>query len=115
MQVVNMKELPGIPGPYKGITHHFIANHDNGFHKFEIIYSETKKGNVGSMHSHPHSEHMQYVFEGSLKIVTPDKREYNVPAGSAILIPPGEEHEVYNTYDGTTKYLVVYAAPRELK
>ena len=113
MQVVKICELQGKPGPYEGITHYVMANHDNGFDKFEIIYSETKKGNVGSMHSHPHSEHMQYVLEGELTIITPDKEEYEVPAGSAILIRPGEQHEVYNTYDGTTKYLVVYADPRD--
>ncbi len=112
MQVVNTKTIPGIPGPYEGIMHYFIANHDNGFHKFEILYSELGKGMIGYMHSHPHSEKMQLVLEGALKFVTPDKKEYDVPAGSAMLFHPGEMHEVYNTYDGITKYMIVYADPR---
>ncbi len=112
MEVVTIKDLPPKAGPYPGITQFFIANHDNGYDKFEIMYSETIKGNVGHMHSHPHSEHMQLVLEGSLRILGKDGTTYEVPAGSAILIHPGEAHEVYNTYDGTTRYLVVYADPR---
>jgi quercetin dioxygenase-like cupin family protein len=112
MYVAGFADTPEVPGPYPGIVHHFLANAEKGFPQFEVIYSTTEKGNIGANHSHPHSAHMQLVLEGSLKIVTPGGKSYDVPAGSAVFIQPGEEHEVVNTYDGTTKYLVVLAPPR---
>ena len=111
MFVTKLEDAAGIPGPYKGITHHYLADSKNGFNNFEIIYSTTEKGSVGKSHSHPDSEHMQLVLEGSLRIVAPDGKTYDVPSGSAVFIQPGEEHEVVNTHDGTTRYLVVYAPP----
>ena len=112
MYVKKLGEGPTVPGPYPGITHYPMANADTGLPEFEIIYSHTAKGNIGKMHSHPHSGHVQLVLEGSFRVDTPEGKSYDVPAGSAIFILPGEEHEMVNTHDGTTKYLVVYAPPR---
>ena len=112
MYVISLKDSPGIPGPYPGITHHPLADAEKGFPEFEVIFSTTGKGCIGSNHSHPHSAHVQIVLEGSLRINTTGGKYFDVPAGSAICIKPGEEHEVVNTHDGTTHYIVVYAPPR---
>ena len=113
MHVVDVEQLPSfIVTDKKGLEHRIVANHESGFDQFEIIYSKMEKGGIGYLHSHPHSEHFQFVLEGSLEISNPKAGVFKVPAGSGILVPAGEEHEVVNTYDGTTRYIVVYAPPR---
>lgn len=112
MKVVTLSELPGYPGPYPGIVHHVVANKESGFNNFEILYSHLPKDGIGRMHSHPHSEKLQLVLSGSLQIVSATDEKYDVPAGSGILFAPGEEHEVINTYDGVTEYIVVYSPGR---
>jgi len=112
MYVRSLKDTPIVPGPYQGIEHRNLANAESGFPEFEVIYSTTEKGRIGSSHSHPHSAHVLLVLEGSLKINTTGNKSFDVPAGSVICLRPGEEHEVVNTYAGTTHYLVVYTPPR---
>ena len=113
MRVVDVKQLPSFVVPdRKGLVHRIVADHESGYDKFEIVYSEMEKGGIGYLHSHPHSEHFQFVLEGSLEVGNPKTGMLKVSAGFGILIGAGEEHEVVNTYDGTTRYIVVYAPPR---
>ncbi len=112
MEKVKAFAGPGRPGPYPAITHYPLANHELGWDQFEIICSTTAEGGVGAWHSHDKQEHMQMVIEGSLRINTRSGEHFDLGPGEAILIHPGEEHEVVNTNKGTTKYMVVYAPPR---
>ena len=70
-----------------------------------------EKGGYGQLHSHPHSEHLLLVVKGEL-IVRNSKESHRLPVDSAILIYPGEEHEIINSFDGTSEYWVVYSPPR---
>ena len=114
MEKVKMFGCKGVQGPYPDLTHYPMANRDGGWTKFEIICSTTEKGGVGDWHKHD-EEHMQMVFEGSLRINSRDGKSYDLGPEEALLIRPGEEHEVVNTHDGQTKYFVVYAPPRPAK
>ena len=112
MEKVKMFGCEGKQGPYPAITHYPMANHANGWDQFEILCSTTEKGGIGDWHVHESQEHMQLVLEGSLKINFRTGESFDLGPGEAALIKPGEEHEVINTYDGRTKYFVVYAPPR---
>ena len=112
MRVLDIEQLPSfvVPGR-KGLVHHIIADRESGFEKFEILYAKMERGGIGYLHSHPHSEHFQFVLEGSLEVGDSRGERVKVPAGSGLLVEAGEEHEVVNTYDGITRYIVVYAPP----
>ena len=113
MQLVTLSELSSYPGPYPGMKHHVVANRENGYQNFEIIYSKLPRGAESGMHNHPHSEKLQLVLTGELEIWNEDRSVvYKVPAGSGVLFPPAEYHQCRNTYDGETTYLVVYSPGR---
>jgi len=112
MKFIALAELESYPGPYPGMLHHVIANKDTGFDNFEIIYSKLPKGAGAELHNHPHSEKFQFVLEGSLEVRTPEGEVFQVPAGTGVLFPPAEYHDLTNTYDGTTTYLVFYSPGR---
>ncbi len=112
---VELKKLyggEGIPGPYNNVHHFPLVNKDDGFVNMEVICSKMDKGAVGKSHSHPGKEHVMIVYEGSLRINTPDGKHYDILPGNALLMKPGEEHEVVNTNDGETHYMVIYSPPR---
>ena len=109
MYVVDIEKIEGYKGPYEALEHRQVAS---GFAQFEIVYGKVGKGGVSSMHTHPDSEKFQFVLEGELEVKNNQGEIFRVPAGSGILIQTGEEHEGLNVYDGTTRFLVVYAPPR---
>ncbi|MCL6610219.1 MAG: cupin domain-containing protein [Peptococcaceae bacterium] len=88
-----------------------IVDRGTGACHFTFHLSLMEEGGNGSLHSHPHSEHLLMVLKGELKVRNPIE-ECNVPEGSAVLIYPGEEHEIINVFPGLTKYIVVYSPPR---
>ena len=112
MQIVDIKEIVPYQGPYSGLLHRLVANPDTGFDQFEIVYGTLDKGLGGGMHSHPDSEKFQFVLEGLLEVTDTNGTVFQVPAGSGILFPKGEEHEAKNGYDGMTGFLVFYSPPR---
>ena len=63
-----------------------------------------KKGTGSKPHYHP-DETFNYVLEGALKVNMGGK-EFVVPKGSLLHIPPNEVHTAVATDDGDVTYLV---------
>lgn len=78
---------------------------------FTFHLSHMDKGGSGKLHSHPHSEHLLMVVAGELEVRNGGEA-HRVTPGKAILVMPGEEHEIVNQNDGPSTYYVVYAPPR---
>ncbi len=95
----------------QGLFQKDIVGAPEGAKAFTFHLSIMEKGGHGQLHTHPHSEHLLVVRQGEL-IVRNSKESHRVPVDSAILIYPGEEHEIINSYDGTSEYWVIYSPPR---
>lgn len=95
----------------QGLFQKDIFGEQNGAGSFSLHLSIMEEGGRGALHSHPHSEHVLLIIEGSLEIRN-TLESHSLGEGMAILIRPGEMHEIINTRKGTTKYYVIYAPQR---
>ena len=110
MKVIDTNKIPFEKGDYEGGNIKTIVDESSGAKNFSFrAFILAAGGNVPS-HNHPTSEDFILVLSGALEIWNDTERHY-VPAGSAILIRPGEFHAVRNAYPGPTEYFNVYSPP----
>ncbi len=96
----------------KGLYHKNIIDKDVGVSNFTFHYAKMEEGGFGKSHSHPESEHFLLVISGELELRN-NQETHRAPAGSGILVYPGEIHEVVNVNQGPTEYYVIYSPPKE--
>lgn len=95
----------------KGLYQMDIVDRQVGAESFSFHLSVMEEDGIGSLHSHPHSEHLLMVVKGELELRN-DRETQRVPAGAAVLVFPGEDHEVVNVFSGASEYYVIYSPPR---
>jgi len=95
----------------KGVNHRIVCDGKTTNQNFEFIFSRQDKGGHGQLHNHPHSEHVLMVTEGQLTLSN-ETETHVLNAGQGVFIDIGEYHQVDNTFDGDTHYIVVYSPPR---
>lgn len=112
MKTVRLDDLPAVKIENRqGLYQKDIFDKADGAEKFSFHYSLMEEGGHGQLHSHPHSEHVLLVIEGSLEVRNAQESHKLTP-GMAILILPTELHEIINTNKGKTMYYVIYAPQR---
>ena len=107
VQALEAKKVPD----RQGLFQKDIVDDSLGAKHFTFHLSVMEKGGYGALHSHPHSEHLLLVVEGRIEVRNASESHVLDP-GKALLISPGEAHEVVNTHPGTSSYYVVYSPPR---
>jgi len=75
-----------------------------------VVYNIVAPDGRSPLDVHPESDHVFYVVKGELKIYDGEK-EHSVPAGSAMVIPAGEKHQVRGNGKEEAEYLVVTCPP----
>ena len=112
MKTVKIADIPAVKvKDREGLYHKDIFAEKDGTKNLTFHHALMEKGGHGQLHSHPHSEHVLMVAEGSLEVRN-DKESHALTPGMAILIMPTEEHEIINSFDGRTVYYVIYGPPR---
>ena len=112
MKTVKVADLEAVKIQNRqGLFQKDIFDRKDGAERFSFHLSIREKGGHGALHSHPHSEHVLLVVEGSLEVRNTTEN-HPLAEGMAILIMPGEPHEIINTRDGVTRYYVIYAPQR---
>lgn len=96
----------------EGLYHRHIVDDKIGVNNFTFHYAKMEEGGFGSLHSHSESEHFLLVISGELELRN-EEESHSVPAGTGIMVYPGEMHEVVNVNEGATEYYVIYSPPRE--
>ncbi|MGE5593087.1 MAG: cupin domain-containing protein [Betaproteobacteria bacterium] len=113
MKTVTLEKLPLVKiENRKGLYHRNIIDKSVGAKNFTLHFAKMEEGGFGVSHSHAVSEHFLLVVSGELEVRN-EKETHRVPAGTGILIYPGEAHEVINVNHGPTEYFVVYSPPNE--
>jgi quercetin dioxygenase-like cupin family protein len=110
MKVIDTHKIPFQKGNYEGGNIKTIVDESTGAKNFSFRAFILKEGGYVPLHNHPGSEDFILVVSGALEIKNETDFHY-VPAGSAILIMPGEFHSVRNVYPGPTEYFNVYSPP----
>ncbi len=96
----------------KGLYHRDILGEHVGVKNVTFHYAKMEEGGHGRLHSHEVSEHFLLVISGELELRN-EEESHRAPAGTGVLVYPGEEHEVINRNKGITEYFVIYSPPRE--
>jgi mannose-6-phosphate isomerase-like protein (cupin superfamily) len=112
MKTVRIDDLPAAKiKDRQGLFQKDIFDAKDGAKRFSFHLSIMEEGGHGSLHSHPHSEHVLLVVSGSLRVCN-ESESHELGEGMSILIMPGELHEIINTRKGVTQYYVIYAPQR---
>ncbi|WP_366922086.1 cupin domain-containing protein [Metallumcola ferriviriculae] len=81
-----------------------------GIKSFELVIGEMGPQGYASAHAHQAAEQAMYIIEGELRVRIADE-EALMAAGTAISIPKGAVHEVWNNGE-YAKFVVVYSPPK---
>ena len=76
-------EMIGAPSPIGGTTHH------------NFVHVVIPPGKSSQAHYHRRAEETYYVLSGVGRMIL-DGREFNLTAGQACLIMPGQVHQIFN-------------------
>ncbi|WP_019147302.1 cupin domain-containing protein [Timonella senegalensis] len=71
----------------------------------EVVINPTKGH---AIHTHPDSDEVLYIIEGSGVQTVGDSGEFEVSAGDTIYIPRGTEHSTFNTGWRQMRILAIY-------
>ncbi len=96
----------------EGLAQRHLVDKSKGINNFTFHQARMEKGGMGSLHNHPDIEHFLLVISGELELSN-EEENHRVPAGTGLIVYPGEYHEVRNVNDGITEYYVMYSPPRE--
>jgi quercetin dioxygenase-like cupin family protein len=119
MKIINLKDVAaedvkGNPLFSGGkVNTQFILEEEYKASKIQIVNVQFAPGARNKFHTHS-TEQILYVIEGKGIVATRDK-EYMVTTGTAIFIPPGEEHWHGATRDSSFAHLSIIGRPNELK
>jgi quercetin dioxygenase-like cupin family protein len=110
MKVIDINTIPFQKGKHEGGHIKNIVDASTGAKNFTFRAFILAEGGKVPLHNHPKSEDFIVVVSGALEFSN-DTERYYVPAGSAILILPGEFHVFRNAHPGPTEYFNVYSPP----
>ncbi len=88
-----------------------LVNASTGSQQLDFHVNVLEPGTgPGPYHYHSNAENLYFVLEGRAK-VTVEGREMVAGPGEAVLILPGERHDVENVGDGELRVIEVKAPP----
>lgn len=113
MTILHESEVPEVELP--GRFMRWLANEDSLQSKnLSVCVIRVLPGEaVRPAHSHPHSEELIYIINGSGKVMI-ENEVGNVKAGSAILFEQGKIHMLKNTGDVEMKVICFFAPATNL-
>jgi quercetin dioxygenase-like cupin family protein len=86
-----------------------LVDASDGAPSFSMRQFEVAPGGYTPKHSHGH-EHEVFILEGA-GVVDAGGTEYALRPGSAVFVPPGQEHQFRNTGTGPLKFLCLIPHP----
>ena len=106
MKYTHESEVEGIraPAPNPRTLKHLAAPWTIGSENLWVGLSEVDPGSESNAHSHEKNEEVFYVVSGEGYIVVGDERRA-VSAGSVVVAPPGETHQLQNPGNETLKVI----------
>ncbi len=110
MEVIEKKNIPAKifdSGEAKGIEARVLIGKANGARNFVMRLFEIAPGGFTPRHSHPW-EHEIFVHSGKGAVLE-NGSWVNLSPGTAIFIPPDEEHQLKNT--GDEPFVIVCLIP----
>lgn len=115
MKHTHESEIEGVraPEPNPRTLKHLAAPWTIGSENIWVGLSEVDPGSESNAHSHEKTEEVFYVVSGEGYIVVGDERQA-VPAGSVVVAPPGDMHQLQNP-GGETLKVICSASPAFVK
>ncbi len=112
MKIVDVQQLPKVVLP-KHFGHYSqeIRGPNTGTRELSVLFCGMKADGGAEMHTHDKQEHIFYILEGEVQ-VTDGEQTQIVSAGQAMIIEPGDPHEVTGSHRGVdAKYIVITIPP----
>lgn len=114
--IIDVDKAPFMELPHgRGKSIH-LFNPSNGTKNVDVHINVLNPGvERGAIHYHNTIENVYIILEGTGKIVDKDNKQYQIKAGQAVFLKPGEgvdTHEIFNTGDGPLRLVEIYAPPQ---
>jgi mannose-6-phosphate isomerase-like protein (cupin superfamily) len=111
MRIIDIDQLPKVVLPkHYGHFSQEIRGPNTGNPGISVLFCGMKADGGADMHTHDKQEHIFYVLEGEVQ-VNDGTRTHVVSAGQAMVIEPGDPHEVTGTRKGIDARYVVITIP----
>ncbi len=112
MKILNAEQLTKLVLPqHYGHYAQEVRGPNSGNKALSVLLCGMKGDGGAQMHTHDVQEHIFYVLDGEVQ-VNDGKQVHVVTAGQAMIIEPGDPHEVTGTHRGIdAKYLVITIPP----
>ena len=113
MKVAHYRDIP--PDPVgeegaSGIAIRWVISEKDGADNFSMRVFEMEAGGYSPYHKHPW-EHEVFILEGRGSLVQGEK-EVPFSKGDVIFIPPGEEHQVKNSFGEPLEFICLIPNPK---
>lgn len=116
MKIVDVEQLPKaiLPQHYQHYSQE-VRGPNTGNAGLSVLLCTMKADGGAMMHTHDVQEHIFYILEGEVQ-VNDGRQAHVATAGQAIVVEPGDPHEVTGTRRGVdAKYLVITIPPAWVK
>jgi mannose-6-phosphate isomerase-like protein (cupin superfamily) len=112
MYVVNSWKIKGFQAevPHERILKVILSPDQGGAKNVSMGMTLLPPNSLSNYHKHDSEEELWFVISGRGKAIVNDQ-EFQIEAGTAIYISPGEFHQLVNTSDETLKVLWIFAPP----
>ena len=112
MKIVDVEQLSKVVLP-KHFGHYSqeIRGPNTGTRELSVLFCEMKADGGAEMHTHDKQEHIFYILEGEVQVNDGEQTRI-ASAGQAMVIEPGDPHEVTGSHRGIdAKYIVITIPP----
>jgi len=112
MKVVRKEEVPeALVAPLGELIYEFFGPpaDQGGSLKHSLAYVVIPPGKLSPKHYHESAEESYFMLKGTARMIMDDK-EFTISKGQALLVMPGEVHQIFNDSDSDVE-LIVTCAP----
>ncbi len=112
MKVISKQEVPEVlVAPMGEHIYEFFGPppDQGGSVKHSLAYVDIPPGKLSPKHYHDSAEESYFMLQGTARMIVDDE-EFTISKGQALLIMPGEVHQIFNDTDSNVE-LVVTCAP----
>lgn len=112
MKIIDVESVPKVVLPkHYGHYSQELRGPNTGNPDLSVLFCGMKADGGAEMHTHDKCEHIFYVVEGEVQVNDGDQLRV-VSEGQAMVIEPGDAHEVTGTRRGVdAKYVVITIPP----
>jgi mannose-6-phosphate isomerase-like protein (cupin superfamily) len=111
MKIIDLESIPKVVLPqHYGYYSQELRGPNSGNPDVSVLFCKMEADGGAELHTHERCEHILYLLDGELQ-VNDGERLHVVSEGQALVVEPGDPHEITGTRRGIDATYVVVTIP----